>query len=232
MKLNKLLFSIFIILVLFLSGCQKERELIAQHTELALDWAECRDEYYSLYNKSNNLSSEEYKRTFSTNFLPKNQECVTKLKLLQQFLKDNKHDLSPLMEEENISLTKYINTLEVKLEDFDSKNFPLLIQNRKLAEPYLACKQEISDDIIEYSEDPIASIENGDVGQLLMDISMCKGRITAFKKFLTNNEELIVIFEGTAWNYYELIGSLEAIDGQFDTIYNEFSEAKSLYYNS
>lgn len=210
-----------------------EKELVAQHEKLARDWSECRDEYYGLFNKSNNISSEEFQRTFSTKYLPKNQECVTKLKLLQQFLKDNEHDLSPLFEEANITYAEYINNLEVNFKDFDSKDLPLLIQNKKLAESFIACKQDISNDIIEYSEDPIASIENGNVGQMLMDISVCKGRITAFKKFLTINEkELIVVFEGTAWDYYQLIGALEATDGQLDTTYNELSEAQLLYYNS
>jgi len=85
----------------------------------------------------------------------------------------------------------------------------------------------------ECAEDIIDSIENGNVGQLLMDISICKGKITAFEKFLEINEkELLVVFEDTEWDYYQLVGALEATDGQLDTTYNEFSEAQSLYYNS
>jgi hypothetical protein len=209
-----------------------EKELVARHSELAMDWAECRDEYYALF-KSENISSDDFKRTFATKYLPKNQECVYKLKLLQQFLKENENDLDLLFAELNTSSAEYQETLEVNFKDFDSKDLPLLIQNKKLAESFIACKQDISNDIIEYSEDPIVSIENGNVGQMLMDISVCKGRITAFKKFLTINEkELIVVFEGTAWDYYQLIGALEATAGQLDTTYNEFSEAQSLYYNS
>lgn len=215
----------------------KEKELVAQHNKLAMDWSECRDEYYAMFSKSKNITSEEFQRTFSTNFLPKNQECVTKLKLLQQFLKENEPELSLLFKEEfkeqNTSITDYLETLEVNLKDFDGKDLPLLIQNKKLAESFTACRDEISADLNEYSKDPIASIENGNVGQLLMDILVCKGKITAFEKFLTINEkELIAVFEGTDWDYYQLIGDLEAMDGQLDIIYNELSEAQSIYFKS
>ena len=125
------------------------------------------------------------------------------------------------------------NIISDLFKDFDSKGLPLLIQNKKLAESFITCKQDVSDDILEYSENPVASIENGDVGQLLMDISTCKGRIKAFEKFLTINEkEVIAVFEGTEWDYYQLIGTLEASDMQLDTAYNELSQAQSLYYNS
>tara|TARA_Y100000310_G_C20564880_1_gene754969 strand:+ start:145 stop:894 length:750 start_codon:yes stop_codon:yes gene_type:complete len=211
---------------------KSEKKLIDEHDQLAMDWAECRDEYYALF-KSENISSDDFKRTFATKYLPKNQECVSKLKLLQQFLKENENDLDPIFAELNTSSAEYQETLEVNFKDFDSKDLPLLIQNKKLAESFITCKTEIIDDINEYSEDPIASIEDGSVGQLLMDISTCKGKITAFEKFLEINEkELIAVFEGTEWDYYQLVGALEATDGQLDTTYNEFSEAQSLYYNS
>jgi len=212
---------------------KSEKKLIDEHNQLALDWAECRDEYYNLFSKSNNISNKEFQLTFSTKYLSKNQECVSKLKSYQQFLKENEQELDPILIKINSSVADSLNTLDVNFKDFDSKNLPLLIQNKKLAGDFITCKQDVSDNIIEYSEDIIDSIENGNVGQLLMDISICKGKITAFEKFLEINEkELLVVFEDTEWDYYQLVGALEATDGQLDTTYNEFSEAQSLYYNS